>query len=97
MLPFRYAHDEVCLEDNTVLKEAIDNYVQSYDNEELYRLSRDKKHYYVPYYDVFNKTLVNLPIDIIFNIISTSGMCAGNTPEEALVQGISEVLERFCN
>ena len=95
VLPFRYAHDEACSEDNTVLKEAIDNHVQSYDNEELYRLSRDKEHYYVPYYDVFNKTLVNLPIDIIFNNISTSGMCAGNTPEEALVQGISEVLERF--
>lgn len=95
VLPFRYAHDEVYSEDNTVLKEAIDNYVQSYDNEELYRLSKDKEHYYVPYYDVFNKTLVNLPIDIIFNNISTSGMCAGNTPEEALVQGFSEVLERF--
>lgn len=95
VLPFRYAHDEVYSEDNTVLQEAIDNYVQSYDNEELYRLSKDKEHYYVPYYDVFNKTLVNLPIDIIFNNISTSGMCAGNTPEEALVQGFSEVLERF--
>lgn len=95
VLPFRYAHDEVYSEDNTVLKEAIDNYVQSYDNEELYRLSKDKEHYYVPYYDVFNKTLVNLPIDIIFNNISTSGMCAGNTPEEALVQGFSEMLERF--
>lgn len=95
MLPFRYAHDEECSEDNTVLKEAIHKYVQSYDNEELYRLSKDKEHYYVPYYDVLNKTLVNLPIDIIFNNISTSGMCAGNTPEEALVQGISEVLERF--
>ena len=58
-------------------------------------MSKDKEHYYVPYYDVFNKTLVNLPIDIIFNNISTSGMCAGNTPEEALVQGFSEVLERF--
>ena len=95
VLPFRYAHDEVYSEDNTVLKEAIHKYVQSFDNEKLYGLSKDKAHYYVPYYDVFNKTLVNLPIDIIFNNISTSGMCAGNTPEEALVQGISEVLERF--
>lgn len=95
VLPFRYAYDENNLRDNTVLKEAIRKYVQSFDNEELYNLSKDKEHYYVPYYDVFNKVLVNLPINIIFNNISTNGMCAGNTPEEALVQGISEVLERF--
>jgi ribosomal protein S12 methylthiotransferase accessory factor len=27
----------------------------------------------------------------------SNGMCAGNTPEEAVVQGISEVLERHVN
>lgn len=95
VLPFRYAHDEECLKDNIALKEAIHKYVQSYDNEELYKLSKDKEHYYVPYYDILNKTLVSLPVDVIFNNISTSGMCAGNTPEEALVQGLSEILERF--
>lgn len=94
-LPFRYSHDEIYSEDNILLRESIQKYVQSYDNEKLYDLSKDKEHYYVPYFDVFGKTLVNLPIDIIFNNISTSGMCAGNTPEEALVQGLSEILERF--
>lgn len=95
VLPFRYAPDEVCSDDNIILRESICNYVKSYNNDELYKLSKDKEHYYVPYYDVLNNTLANLPLDIIFNNISTSGMCAGNTPEEALVQGLSEILERF--
>lgn len=95
VLPFRYAPDEVYSDDNIILRESICNYVKSYNNDELYKLSKDKEHYYVPYYDVLNNTLANLPLDIIFNNISTSGMCAGNTPEEALVQGFSEILERF--
>ena len=95
VLQFRYAPDELYSEDNSMLGAAIQHYVLSYNNEELYNLSKDKGHYYVPYFDVLNNSLAYLPVDIIFNHISSNGMCAGNTPAEALVQGISEILERF--
>lgn len=49
----------------------------------------------VPFYDVNNKREVKLPIDFILQCTSSTGMCAGNTPEEALVQGFCEILERY--
>lgn len=54
-----------------------------------------KKIISIPYYSLRQKAVKYLPID--FSAISTNGMCAGNTPEEALVQGISEIFERYVN
>ncbi len=49
----------------------------------------------VPYYSVKYNNLQYMP-DILFNyVFATNGMCAGNSPEEALIEGISEVLERY--
>ena len=36
-----------------------------------------------------------LPISIVDYYYGSNGMCAGNSKEEALVQGISEIIERF--
>ncbi len=47
----------------------------------------------VKFYSVSDKKSVYLPYNPITRI--TNGMCAGNTPVEALVQGLSEVLERY--
>ena len=49
----------------------------------------------VPYYSVKYNNLQYMP-DILFNyVFATNGMCAGNSPEEALIEGISEILERY--
>ena len=48
----------------------------------------------VPFYQVYNARSVYLPIDILFSSCGSNGMCAGNTPEEAITQGICEILER---
>ncbi len=48
----------------------------------------------LPYYSVKEKDEVLLPQSIIRSAQASNGMCAGNTPEEALVQGFSEILER---
>lgn len=49
----------------------------------------------VPFYSLKDKKAVNLPI-LIFRLLQTSnGMAAGNSIEEALVQGLSEICERF--
>lgn len=51
----------------------------------------------VKYYSVKNKCYEYLPYTIGIRLYRSNGMCAGNTPEEALVQGISEIFERHVN
>jgi len=51
----------------------------------------------VPYYSLRTKTLCDIPYFISSFFYASNGMCAGNTPEEAIVQGISEIYERNAN
>lgn len=51
----------------------------------------------VPFYNVNDSVIEYIPTQLINLAYSSNGMCAGNTPEEAIVQGISEVLERYVN
>ena len=37
-----------------------------------------------------------LPIELVQMLCGTTGLCAGNTPEEAMLQGLMEVFERLC-
>ncbi len=47
-----------------------------------------------PYYSLREGKSILLPHSIIRELQGSNGMCAGNTKEEALVQGFSEVFER---
>lgn len=47
------------------------------------------------YYNVFEDRVVTLPQWFIDANCGTNGLCAGNTAEEAILQGINEILERF--
>lgn len=94
-LPYLYAYDEEVDGSNERLKDSIDKYVYSAGNVRLFELTKDKEHFYVPYYDVKDNTVVKLPFDIIYNSISTNGLCAGNTPKEAIIEGLSEIFERY--
>jgi ribosomal protein S12 methylthiotransferase accessory factor len=49
----------------------------------------------LPYFEVFAKTVVLLPNELIFNACTSNGWCAGNSPAEALVHGLCEVFERY--
>ena len=49
----------------------------------------------LPFFNVNRNKVVNLPVDIVRAVTGTNGTCAGNTPEEALIQGLCEILERF--
>ncbi|HMM22898.1 MAG TPA: YcaO-like family protein [Selenomonadales bacterium] len=51
----------------------------------------------LPYCNLTRKTISHIPVKMASKMYMSNGMCAGNTPEEALVQGISEVLERNAN
>jgi len=48
----------------------------------------------VPFYNVKERKFEELPIEAVWSVYGSNGMCAGNTPEEALVQGFSEIFER---
>ena len=48
----------------------------------------------LPYYSVKKKGIQYLSKSLLNRYYGSNGMCAGNTAEEALVQGISEILER---
>lgn len=51
----------------------------------------------IPFADIKENRIVYLPQDLIFSVYGSNGMSAGNTLEEALVQGLSEVFERYVN
>jgi ribosomal protein S12 methylthiotransferase accessory factor len=46
------------------------------------------------YYSINKKAVCFLP-DSVLAVTGSNGMCAGNTPQEAIVQGICEILERY--
>lgn len=49
----------------------------------------------IPFADLIGERIVWLPAAVLFSFCGSNGMCAGNTMEEALVQGFSEILERY--
>ncbi|MCT4660367.1 MAG: YcaO-like family protein [Tissierellales bacterium] len=49
----------------------------------------------VPYYNATDCKIEDIPIAALSLFYGTNGMCAGNSPEEALVEGIAEIFERY--
>lgn len=77
-----------------------------YENDELQKYFtkkfKENKQYYkknkyifLPFYNINDKNIYNLPYDIILHTQGSNGMAAGNTVEEACVQGLSEICERY--
>ncbi len=50
----------------------------------------------IPFYSVTDDDMVYVPTRLMLPLYSSSGNCAGNTPAEAIVQGTSEIIERWC-
>ncbi|WP_371380252.1 YcaO-like family protein [Sporomusa aerivorans] len=51
----------------------------------------------LPYCNLNSKRISHIPVKMVSMMYMSNGMCAGNSPEEALVQGISEIMERYAN
>lgn len=49
----------------------------------------------LPYYSIKERKCINLPYFSMSIHYGSNGMCAGNSPYEALVQGLSEIVERL--
>ncbi len=54
----------------------------------------ENKYITLPFYSMRNRNVVYLPKSTYTPFYGSNGMCAGNSPEEALVQGLSEIIER---
>jgi ribosomal protein S12 methylthiotransferase accessory factor len=52
---------------------------------------------YLPFYNVRGERVEYLPDFIIDLSYGSNGMCAGNSPREAIVQGLCEIMERFAS
>ena len=48
----------------------------------------------LPACDLFQRVVVDLPVSLMYTATGTTGMCAGNSLEEAWVQGLCEIMER---
>lgn len=48
------------------------------------------------FFDVRNNKNVKLPYMVLKSLTGTNGLSSGNSKEEALIEGISELLERYC-
>lgn len=59
-----------------------------------YNVHRTRDFLCVPYFSVCEKKDVYIPYFMQNMFYGSNGMCAGNTIEEALVQGLSEIFER---
>ena len=91
---FFYSPDEVVCTKKEFEK-SIKNLNLGYENflKEIEKF--DNKKVLIPFYSVKNNKIENLPIILIEPMQGTVGMSAGNTYEETLVQGLSEVCERY--
>lgn len=55
---------------------------------------KDNEFLCIPYTSCATEKKYNIPVYLMHALYGSNGMCAGNTVEEALVQGISEIIER---
>lgn len=60
----------------------------------IFQISSSGKALLIPFYDVSTKTRTYFPYALLMPLYSSNGLAAGNTMEEALVQGFSEIVER---
>lgn len=50
----------------------------------------------IPFYNLTDDSTVYVPASLMTPLYSSTGLAAGNSPEEAMVQGMSEIVERWC-
>lgn len=69
-------------------------YLRKYYKTEFFLECRKDSYEVLPFYSVSRKRTEYVPYYLCMLHYGSNGMCAGNTAEEALVQGLSEILER---
>lgn len=83
-LRLAYALEKKC-SPKEITDEELDEFLRGYFTENIVC---------VPYYGLEEEELVYLPEQMVSSLCGSNGLAAGNTPYEALNQGIAEILER---
>ena len=63
----------------------------------LFACADDGKILTLPFYSLFEKKYIYLPIDFVDQVYATNGCCVGNSRDEAWVHALSEIIERHAN
>ncbi len=56
---------------------------------------KEHSHVCLPFCELDSGRTVYLPVFLYERIYTSNGMASGNTPEEAIVQGLAEIIERY--
>ena len=80
--------------ERTQCKNYFDKYVKMNSWMNLYG-ENNPENVSLPFYSLNENKVVYLPYVLYRQLYGSNGMCAGNTPEEAMVQGLSEIYERY--
>ncbi|MBS4536626.1 YcaO-like family protein [Clostridium sp. D2Q-14] len=108
---FYYAPDEEYVDIDEILASDEDWIVYQIDKLDTYSGKKDLLNHWkmmsdedsdkdfvtLPYMNINNDKISHIPVKMISKLYMSNGMCAGNSMEEALVQGISEIFERAVN
>ena len=103
-LPFVYSGDEKKLsieelieqKDSFIEQIYLQNKEISNKEELLNKILWEKENIIsLPFYSVKDQKVVYIPHVLSCHLCGTNGMCAGNSAEEAIIEGISEILERY--
>lgn len=61
----------------------------------LKEIFNEPKNSCLPYYSIRYKQIEYVPDKLFHYLFGSNGMCAGNSADEALIEGLSEILERY--
>lgn len=93
--------EEILAQDSNFLNNMFDRYeLNAFERAEFLRQISSKENEPIPVVNFANleKNKIEwLPYHLIISVCGSNGMAAGNTFEEAMVQGLSEIFERFVN
>lgn len=75
-------------------KACAEQFADTFRSQEF--LGQDRgKYLCIPFFSVSDKKIYYLPYEIYTFFYGSNGMCAGNSQDEALSQGLSELFERY--
>ena len=87
-------YDEINSE-SELLFNYLGNFINHKNTEEFCDLITNKRYIGVPYYNFIDGNSKYYDPRLVYRMSASNGLAAGNTYEEACVQGISEIFERY--
>lgn len=87
-------YEEVSAESELLIN-YLGNFINHKNTKDFCDLITNERYIGVPYYNFINDSIKYYDPRLLYRMSASNGLAAGNTYEEACVQGISEVFERY--